>query len=189
MRLILALGNPGQNYRDTRHNIGWWLADRLARAWKCPAFRSDGLTAWTQADSWPGTELHKPLTYMNRSGDAVRTLLGSREFDPNVDLLVLVDEVALPPGRLRVRARGSAGGHNGLASISAALGSDRFSRIRIGVGRPQDHRIDLADWVLARMGRADEEAALAVFPKATAAIEHWLEHGIEAAMNRFNSDR
>lgn len=189
MRVILALGNPGEEYRDARHNIGWWLADRLARAWKCPAFRPDGMTAWTGAGSRPGVELHKPLTYMNRSGDAVRALVDSRAFDPDTEMLVLVDEVALPPGRLRIRARGSAGGHNGLASIAAALGSDAFARLRIGVGRPPDDRIDLADWVLAGMGRADEEAALAVFPRATEAVEHWLEHGVEAAMNRFNSDR
>lgn len=186
MRLVLALGNPGAEYRDTRHNVGWWLADRLLRRWGGGRFRAEGRTAWAAARDRPDVEVHKPLTYMNRSGEAVAALLAGRRFDARADMLVLVDDIALPAGRFRVRGRGSPGGHNGLASISAALGHDRFARLRIGVGRPTDERIDLAAWVLSEMAAAEEEAALAAFPRAVEAVEYWLEHGVEATMNRFN---
>lgn len=186
MRLVLALGNPGSEHRDARHNAGWWLADQLLRRWGGGRFRARGATAWAEAPSRPDVEIHKPLTYMNRSGEAVTALLAARRFEPRADMLVLVDDVALPPGRFRVRGRGRPGGHNGLASISAALGHDAYARLRLGVGRPPDARIDLAAWVLAGMPAADEEAALAAFPQAAAAVEYWLEHGTEATMNRFN---
>ena len=186
MRLLLALGNPGAKYRDTRHNIGWWLADRLALRWGAEPFRTDGATAWTTGSGRPRVEIHKPLTYMNRSGEALAALRAARRFDPAVDMLVLVDDVALPAGRFRVRKKGSPGGHNGLASISANLDSDDYGRLRLGVGRPPDERIDLAAWVLAQMPRAEEEEALGAFPRAADAVEYWLEHGAEAAMNRFN---
>ena len=194
MRLLLALGNPGAKYRDARHNIGWWLADRLALRWGAEPFRADGATAgataWTTGSGRPGVEIHKPLTYMNRSGEALAALLAARpaapRLDPAADILVLVDDVALPAGRFRVRKRGSPGGHNGLASISASLDSDAYGRLRLGVGRPPDDRIDLAAWVLSRMSRAEEEEALGAFPRAAEAVEYWLDHGVEAAMNRFN---
>lgn len=186
MRLLLALGNPGAEYRDTRHNIGWWLADRLARRWGGGPFRVDGPTAWTTGTARPGVEIHKPRTYMNLSGEALAALLDRRRFDPATDMLVLVDDVALPAGRFRLRAKGSPGGHNGLASISASLGSDEYGRLRLGVGRPPDECIDLAAWVLSRMPRAEEEGALGAFPRAAEAVEYWLDHGVEAAMNRFN---
>ncbi len=187
MRMILALGNPGDRYRDSRHNVGWWLVDRLVRGWRFPAFAVEGSTAWTSGvrGSQP-VELHKPRTFMNRSGDAIEALIQTRAFEPTSEMLVLVDDIALPPGRLRLRARGSAGGHNGLTSIVEALESDRFSRLRIGVGRPRDERIDLAEWVLARMPRDDEEAVLSAFTKAVDMVEYWLEHSTEATMSRFN---
>ncbi|WP_423924601.1 aminoacyl-tRNA hydrolase [Candidatus Palauibacter sp.] len=186
MRLVLALGNPGREYRDTRHNVGWWLADRLVRRWGGGRFRVEGTTAWAAAATRPDIEVHKPLTYMNRSGAALAALLSTRWFDPGADMLVLVDDVALPVGRFRVRRSGAPGGHNGLTSLSATLGHDGYPRLRLGVGRPADDRIDLAAWVLARMPRAEEEAALGAFPRAAEAVEHWLEHGVEATMNRFN---
>jgi len=188
-RLVFALGNPGDRYRDTRHNVGWWLADRLAVHWGFDPFEPAGRTAWTSGRSHGrAVEIHKPLTYMNRSGRALGAVLERGALEPATDLLVLVDDVSLPPGRIRVRARGSAGGHNGLQSVAEGLGSDVYARLRIGVGRPDDDRIDLADWVLARVPRDEEEATLAAFPRAVEAVEHWLEHGVEAAMNRFNSN-
>ncbi|MDX1388998.1 MAG: aminoacyl-tRNA hydrolase [Acidobacteriota bacterium] len=188
MRLIVALGNPGDRYRDTRHNAGWWLADRLAVRWGLGGFEPAGKTARVAGRvDGRAVEVHKPLTYMNRSGPAVRSLVDRRGIDPARDLLVLVDDVWLDPGRIRIRSSGSPGGHNGLRSLRDAIGND-YARLRIGVGKPHDDRIDLADWVLTRMPRTDEEATLSTFPRAAEAVEVWLESGVEAAMNRFNAN-
>jgi len=186
MRVILALGNPGDRYRDTRHNAGWWLADRLAVRWEFGGFERAGKTARTSGSvDGRHIEIHKPLTYMNRSGRAVAALVEKRGFDPATEMLVLVDDVWLDPGRIRVRRKGSPGGHNGLRSLAHAIG-DEYARLRIGVGRPHDDQIDLAEWVLARMPRAEEEETLAALPRAAEAVDHWLEAGVEAAMSRFN---
>lgn len=187
MKLVFALGNPGPEYADTRHNAGWWLADRLRARWECPPFRVRGPIA--RAGARPGGEevlLVKPLTYVNRSGEALRSLAADEDVDLPRDLLVLVDDVALPPGSFRLRARGSSGGHNGLASVQAAVGGQDYARLRIGVGRPHDDRIDLAAWVLAPLPDPEEEAVVTALDRMTDAVEHWLREGIEAAMNRFN---
>jgi len=130
--------------------------------------------------------LAKPLGYMNRSGRVLPRLLDERKADAGTDLLVLVDDVALAPGSFRLRARGSAGGHNGLASIEEALGSREYARLRIGVGSPDRPEIDLAAWVLAPPGAADESAVLEELTHMAEAVECWLAKGIEPAMNRFN---
>lgn len=188
MKVLLALGNPGDRYRDTRHNVGWWLADRLRADWSFPVFRREGRTA-VSAGRRAGREVRllKPLTYVNRSGQALEELLDAPGFRVEEDLLVLVDDVALPPGTIRVRARGSTGGHNGLASVEAAAGTRTYARLRIGVGRPEDERIDLADWVLAPPSGPEEEEILAAFERAAGAVDGWLEEGAGAAMNRFNA--
>ncbi len=116
----------------------------------------------------------------------MRQFLEQTAFEVRRDLLVLVDDVWLSPGTLRIRASGSPGGHNGLASIEDVLGSDAYARLRIGVGRPPDDRISLADWVLAPMSSREEERVVATFSDAVAAIECWIEQGIEPAMNRVN---
>lgn len=187
MKTILALGNPGRRYRDTRHNAGWWLADRLVSAWSFPAFRGTDASVSSRGrrDGRP-VEIVKPLTYVNRSGRALARIDGERGLDPEEDLLVLVDDVDLEPGTLRLRARGSSGGHRGLASVEDAVGTRRYARLRIGVGRPEDDRVDLAEWVLATPPGAEEEAILETFGLARRAVECWLEEGIETAMNRFN---
>lgn len=128
----------------------------------------------------------RPLGYMNRSGRVLPRLLGERELDPETGLLVLVDDVSLPPGDFRIRGRGSAGGHNGLASIEQALGSREYARLRIGVGSPGQTEIDLADWVLAAPPAAEESAVLEAMGRMTDAVECWLAEGVEPAMNRFN---
>lgn len=187
MRAIVALGNPGAGYRDTRHNVGWWLADRLRAVWSFPAFRREG--EFLRSDGLRGDErvrLVKPLTYVNRSGRVVRALREAQGLRVERDLLVVVDDVSLPPGAIRVRARGSAGGHNGLASVEEACGTREYARLRIGVGRPPDDRVDLADWVLARPAAAEEEEILGVFDRAAGAVECWLREGAEEAMNRYN---
>ena len=187
MKAILALGNPGPRYRDTRHNVGWWLADRLRSAWNLPGFAADAKAERTSGRlGEERVEVVKPLTYVNRSGEVAGALVRRRGLDPGSDLLVLVDDVWLEPGTIRLRARGSPGGHRGLASVEEALGTDTYGRLRLGVGRPEDDRVELASWVLAPLPAAQEEAVLAAFPRAVEAVECWIERGVEAAMNRFN---
>jgi len=187
MKLIVGLGNPGREYRDTRHNVGFMVADEIARRHNLtlamgPSQIPDAMIA--KKFGADGLLLAKPLTFMNNSGDAVSAL--ARYFDiPVGDLLVVVDEVALPFGRLRARARGSAGGHNGLKSVIARLGTTEFARLRLGVGRG-DARRDLADHVLSKF-EADEQSALGEFiTRAADAAEMFAAEGIEKVMNTYN---
>jgi PTH1 family peptidyl-tRNA hydrolase len=185
MKLIVGLGNPGRKYDGTRHNVGFEVVDALARRhgaeWEAAPRGIEALVGpWRTADS----VLVKPLTYMNLSGGAVVPLLQFYKVDP-VDLLVLVDEVHLDLGRLRIRRSGSAGGHNGLKSLIASLGSQEFARLRIGVGRG-DGRRDLADHVLAKFD-ADERATVAeMVDRSADAVELFVIEGIGPVMNRYN---
>jgi PTH1 family peptidyl-tRNA hydrolase len=185
-KAIVGLGNPGPEYERTRHNAGWLLADHLAARWGLPPFRRGDQAAITTGtlDGVP-VRVVKPTTYMNRSGDALRGLR-SPSWDPAADLLVLSDETALPVGRYRLRGAGTAGGHNGLKSIEAALHRQDYARLRIGVGpRPPEYD-DLADFVLGRF-TAEERAALdGLLDQMTEAVTCWVHDGIERAMNRFN---
>ena len=189
MKLIVGLGNPGREYRETRHNVGFMVVDEIARRhgidWaSAPSQIAETLIAKRFGDE--PVMVAKPLTYMNNSGDAVAGLV--RYFDVNHDdLFVVVDEAALPFGRLRARARGSAGGHNGLKSIIERLGTTEFSRLRLGVGRG-DGRRDLADHVLARF-ESGEQADLETFiTRAADAAELFAAEGIAKVMNVFNPD-
>jgi PTH1 family peptidyl-tRNA hydrolase len=187
MRLIVGLGNPGKEYRETRHNVGFMVADEIAKR--------HGLTLAMAPSQVPDSFIAKkfgadpfligkPLTFMNRSGDAVAALAHYYDIVP-ADLLVVVDEVALPFGRLRARARGSAGGHNGLKSVIERLGTTEFPRLRLGVGRG-DTRRDLADHVLSKF-EADEQSALGEFiTRAADAAEMFAAEGIEKVMNVYN---
>jgi PTH1 family peptidyl-tRNA hydrolase len=180
------LGNPGAAYADTRHNVGWWALEHAQREWRTAEFRRVGPVRISEGDV--GVEhivLIEPLTYMNLSGRAVAPLLGHPEIVVERDLLVVVDDAALDVGRIRVRASGSAGGHNGLRSIEGALGSGEYARLRIGVGQaPPD--VDLADWVLSPFTTDDEEMIRALLPDITTAMRVWVEEGVAAAANRFN---
>ncbi|MGD8866202.1 MAG: aminoacyl-tRNA hydrolase [Gemmatimonadales bacterium] len=184
----MGLGNPGARYDATRHNVGWWLLDALCRHWSATPFQQEDL--WLRATaSLAGVGevwLVKPTVYMNRSGIAVSALAHSQSLDQQDDLLVVVDDVALEPGRPRFRARGSAGSHNGLQSVELALGTREYARLRIGVGAaPPD--VDLADWVLSEFDDpADEDAVLAVLPRLVEGVAVWAREGIDAAMNRYN---
>jgi len=187
MKLIVGLGNPGREYRDTRHNVGFMVADEIATRHSlafamAPSQVPDAFVA--KKFGAPPLMLAKPLTFMNNSGDAVAAL--ARYYDvPFGDLLVVVDEVALPFGRLRARARGSAGGHNGLKSVIARLGTTEFPRLRLGVGRG-DARRDLADHVLSRF-EADEQSALGEFiARAADAAEMFAAEGIDKVMTTYN---
>jgi peptidyl-tRNA hydrolase, PTH1 family len=187
VKLIAGLGNPGRQYRDTRHNVGFLVVDALARR-----FQVDWSLAPAQvpetfvAKRFGATPLllAKPLTFMNRSGEAVAALARYYGIVP-ADLLVVVDEVALPFGRLRARARGSAGGHNGLRSIVERLGTADFPRLRLGVGRG-DARRDLADHVLSTFDPGERAGLDSFIDRAADAAEMFAAEGIERVMNRYN---
>ena len=183
---MVGLGNPGPEYDDTRHNVGWWLVDRAVHDWGLAPFERNR-SAWTTEGVVDGCLLRvvKPATYMNRSGAAIRTLAEDPEFSPAEDLLVVVDDAALEVGRIRLRPRGGPGGHNGLRSISEALGTDEYPRLRIGVGSPPRGK-DWAEWVLSPMDGEEEEVLLNMLPEVVKAVEVWIREGVEAAMNRYN---
>lgn len=188
MKLILGLGNPGREYEGTRHNVGWWVVEHLADVWRFDGWRKDA-RGRVSAGSVGGTRVRlvEPLTYMNLSGAVLRPYMRREGWDAAHDLLVVTDDVALPLGSFRLRARGSAGGHNGLKSIEAALDSRDYARLRVGIG-PQPVRIgaDLADFVLARMTRAERQVISEIVPDVATAVEAWIHQGIERAMNAFN---
>ena len=187
MKVIVGLGNPGREYEKTRHNVGFRVIDRLAERWGLLEFDRAPFPAdivqWHPVGGTP-VRLAKPTTFMNLSGEAVGGLLRYYKIDP-ADLLVVVDEVQLPIGRLRLRRSGSAGGHNGLKSVIQHIGSD-FGRLRIGVGRG-DPKWDLADHVLSRFDADEQPVIDDAIGKAADAAEMFVEEGIEAAMNRFNA--
>ncbi|HEX6746431.1 MAG TPA: aminoacyl-tRNA hydrolase [Longimicrobium sp.] len=187
LKVIVGLGNPGREYALTRHNVGWWLLDDLAAEWGIGRFRPDKVaaTATGRVDPW-AIRLVKPITFMNRSGSALLPYKRMNAIDITRDLLVIVDDVALEPGRIRFRPNGSAGGHNGLKSIEQALGMRDYPRLRIGVGA-KPPQWDLADWVLSPMPKKDAELVRERFPDCIAGIRLWMEQGIEAAMNRYNA--
>jgi PTH1 family peptidyl-tRNA hydrolase len=189
MKLIVGLGNPGPRYRGTYHNVGFDVVDEVARRRGVgfDAAPADALMARVRDDAQAGSQaiLVKPLTFMNLSGEAVGAL--QRYFRIAVeDVLVVVDDVALPMGRLRIRAKGSAGGHNGLKSIIAGLGTDGFARLRVGVGRG-DARRDLADHVLSRVAGGEREALSEATQVAADAAELFMTAPIGELMNRFNA--
>lgn len=190
MKVILGLGNPGRQYEATRHNVGWWLVDHLADVWRFDAWKRDGEAMVTTATvHGVRVRLVKPLTYMNLSGNVLLKFLRRPFWAPPKDLLVVVDEVALPVGRYRLRARGSAGGHNGLRSIETAIGNQEYPRLRIGVG-PSDERKgiykDLADFVLAPFAREERDEIVSLMPNLENAVELWMREGTERAMNAHN---
>ena len=190
MKVILGLGNPGREYRATRHNVGWWLIDHLADVWRFDGWKKDGDSH--VANGLVGgvkVRLVKPQTYMNLSGQALRNYVRRPFWSAAKDLLVLVDEVQIPVGRFRIRARGSAGGHNGLKSVEHALGGQEYPRLRIGVGPSEERKGlygDLADFVLAPFARDERDDVLALLPELTATAETWLRDGAEKAMNAHN---
>tara|TARA_B100001123_G_scaffold446049_1_gene599258 strand:+ start:501 stop:1064 length:564 start_codon:yes stop_codon:yes gene_type:complete len=186
VKVVLGLGNPGARYDATRHNAGWWVVDRLSYDWKFGSFRRDGV-ALAADGTVVGHTVHliKPLTYMNRSGAALATFSGWEELDPARDLLVVVDDAALDVGRVRLRPRGGAGGHNGLKSVEDLLGTEEYARLRIGVGQCPAG-VELEDWVLSSFSGPEEQVITSLLPELTSAVETWLEDGSDEAMSRFN---
>jgi peptidyl-tRNA hydrolase, PTH1 family len=183
----VGLGNPGPEYEDTRHNAGFRLADHLAARWEMGQFRR-GDRAREAQGTWQDLPVRvlKPQTYVNRSGAAITPLRILPEFDPSLHLLILVDDVALPVGRFRLRGAGSAGGHNGLKSIEGVLQRQDYARLRIGVGPPPPDLDDLADFVLDEFTAEERDEITGLLDPMSEAVEAWLQDGIEMAMNRFN---
>jgi PTH1 family peptidyl-tRNA hydrolase len=190
LKVILGLGNPGREYAATRHNVGWWLIDHLADVWHFDGWKKDGDSRATKGVvAGVKVKLVKPQTFMNLSGQALKNYARRPFWSAAKDLLVVVDEVQIPVGRFRIRARGSAGGHNGLKSVEQALGSRDYARLRIGVGPSEERKGvygDLADFVLAPFARDEREDVLALLPPLTATVETWLTDGVEKAMNLHN---
>jgi peptidyl-tRNA hydrolase, PTH1 family len=182
MKAIVGLGNPGSEYKATRHNVGFDVVDELIRRWNV------GLKSWKSVADLAIVRdrdvlLVEPKTFMNASGEAVGRIAAFHKIDP-ADVLVVVDEVQLPIGRLRIRPFGSAGGHNGLKSIIQHLG-EAFPRLRIGIGRG-DPRWDLADHVLSTFGRDERELVDRAILRAADAVETFVAEGIMTTMNKFN---
>ncbi|HET7601300.1 MAG TPA: aminoacyl-tRNA hydrolase [Gemmatimonadales bacterium] len=183
----MGLGNPGPEYEDTRHNAGFRLADHLAARWGVGPFRrAERARATSGSVGGVAVTIVKPQTYMNRSGAALAPLRALPGFDAARDLLVLVDDVALPLGRFRLRGAGSAGGHNGLKSIEGALMRQDYARLRIGIGPKPPEVEDLADYVLAGFTPEERRVLDALLDPMAEAVECWIAHGIEHAMNQFN---
>lgn len=185
MKLIIGLGNPGSRYAGTRHNVGFDVMDVIAARhrveWEAAPRGIEALLGkWRAADALLG----KPLTFMNASGPAAVSLAQFFKIEIG-DLLVVVDETNLELGRLRTRAAGSAGGHNGLKSLIQALGTDQFPRMRLGVGRG-DARRDLADHVLAKFEPDERATATEMVERASQAVELFVAEGIQPVMNQFN---
>lgn len=182
--MVVGLGNPGDRYLGTRHNMGFMVVDSLAAALKIEVRkRKFGARFGSGEFAEKKLILLKPWQFMNRSGQAVATAAGYYRLDVG-DLLVVSDDLDLEPGRIRLRAKGSAGGHNGLADIAQKLGTVEFARCRIGIGC--DDRQDSVGYVLDRPTSDQEPPLTAAIEKARDAVFCWIEYGIDTAMNRFN---
>lgn len=186
MKLIVGLGNPAAKYEGTRHNIGFAVIDRLAETHgiRVNTNRQKGLCG-TGILGGEKVMLVKPLTFMNLSGECIRPLMDYYKLEPS-DLLVIYDDISLEPGQIRIRAKGSAGGHNGIKSILAHLGTQEFPRIKVGVGGKPE-QMDLADYVLGHFNREEQVLMADAVKLAAEAAEVILTDGIKEAMNRFNA--
>lgn len=184
--LIVGLGNPGREYEKTRHNCGFRALDGLAQQLGCKVDKLKFQGLYTQT-TYGGKKLFllKPQTYMNLSGRAVLQLSAYFHIPPQ-RIIVLFDDISLAPGRLRVRAEGSAGGHNGIKSIIQELGSQDFPRVKIGVGAKPNPDFDLADWVLSTFSASEEKALAVSLKNAADAALAVIDHGVPEAANRFN---
>ena len=184
--LLVCLGNPGDKYENTRHNVGYMVADEVAERQRAPIQKLK-FKALTNLLTISGEKVlvMKPITYMNLSGEAVRQAVDFYKVAPD-HVLVVSDDTALPVGKLRIRKGGSAGGHNGLKNIIQHLGTDQFPRVRVGVGEKPHPDYDMADWVLGKFQGEDKKAIDAAVKRAADAIECILSDGLDKGMNGFN---
>ena len=188
MYIIVGLGNPGKQYEHTRHNVGFEVIDRLAEKndilmteRKHRAFCGKGLIGGQKV------MLLKPQTFMNLSGESVKSAVDFYQIGTD-ELIVVYDDVSLSPGQLRIRRAGSAGGHNGIKNIITPLGTQEFSRVKVGVGEKPE-RMDLADYVLSHFSKGEWEMMEEAFKEAADAVEVMITDGVDAAMNRFNAKK
>jgi PTH1 family peptidyl-tRNA hydrolase len=200
MRLVVGLGNPGSEFVATRHNVGWEAVDELASrlGWigkkdefnRLGKSKFDGLLLDGSISVHSGGSekllLLKPTTFMNDSGRSVQAAMAFYQLSP-VDLMVVLDDLALPCGKIRIRPGGSSGGHNGLKDIQRVLGTDEYPRLRIGIDSPPP-RIPGRDYVLGRFTEEQHKAVDPAIDRAAQAILRWIENGIETAMNQFNAE-
>jgi len=196
MKLVVGLGNPGREYVATRHNVGFEVIDRLAAklGWisggagefdRLARSKFDGLAY----DGLVGSEklvLLKPTTFMNLSGRAVQAAMAFYQLSPE-DVMIVLDDVALPVGKIRIRPGGSSGGHNGLKDIERALATDRYPRLRVGIDAPPP-RVPQKDYVLGRFADEQKKTIDQAYARAGDAIVMWIEKGLNAAMNQFNAE-
>nr|WP_295284734.1 aminoacyl-tRNA hydrolase [uncultured Blautia sp.] len=186
MYLIAGLGNPGKQYEATRHNMGFDVIDKLVEEFNVPqaGVKFNAMYGKGRIGGEP-VILMKPLSYMNLSGGPIRDMANYFKIDPETELIVIYDDIDTEPGQLRVRKKGSAGGHNGIKSIIQQLGTQNFMRVRVGVGaKPKDW--DLADYVLGRFDRDDRQLVEDAQDRACEAVEMILADSVDAAMNKFN---
>ena len=186
MKLIVGLGNPSQKYEGTRHNVGFTVIDVLAEEYHITVNSNHHKAlcgkGWIAGES---VLLAKPLTYMNLSGESVRPLADYYKVEPE-DILIIYDDISLEPGKIRVRAKGSAGGHNGIKSIIYQLNSDAFPRVKIGVGKKPSPDYDLADYVLGTYSDAYKKTLFSMFSRVYDGVELILSGQIDKAMNLYN---
>ncbi|PLS15123.1 aminoacyl-tRNA hydrolase [Bacillus sp. M6-12] len=185
MKIFIGLGNPGKQYEKTRHNIGFEAIDFLADKWNIPLDQAKHKGIYgTGVIKGEKVLLLKPLTYMNLSGESIAAVLNFYKADVS-DIVILYDDLDLPVGKIRLRQKGSAGGHNGIKSTIAHVGTQEFNRIRIGIGRPVG-RIPVVDYVLGRFSQEDWTDLIKVIEKIAAACEDWIEKPFLKVMNDFN---
>lgn len=186
MYLIVGLGNPGRKYDGTKHNMGFDVIDELVDRHHIPSSGTDRKGMYGKGIiEGQKVILMKPLTYMNLSGEAIRAYVDFYKIDPESELLVIYDDISLDPGNIRIRKKGSAGGHNGMKNIILHLGTDKFPRIRVGVGeKPAEW--DLADFVLAPFSKDDRKKVDEAIADAATAVELFLKDDLDGAMNQFN---
>ena len=184
MKIVVGLGNPGNQYKDTRHNIGFLVVDELARRWNTPSWKRRYDAEVSEHRAIGPVLLVKPQTFMNLSGNSVREAAKFYK-TPSTDIVVIHDDLDLPAGRLRIRERGGSGGHRGIESMLSQLGADDFVRVRFGVGRPPEGW-ESADYVLGRFAPDEQALIKEAIDKAADAVEAILKEETAPAMNRFN---
>lgn len=189
MYIIAGLGNPTKQYEHTRHNVGFDIIDYISEKYNIPV-KQAGYKALYGSGYIEGQKviLLKPQTYMNLSGESIRACMDFYKIDPEEELIVIYDDISLAPGQLRVRGKGSAGGHNGIKNIILHLGGQKFPRVRVGVGeKPAEY--DLADYVLGHFSKEDQKLMDEAFQEAADAVATLVTQGLDAAMNRFNAKK